>query len=224
MTRDDDNALGVVVLGGGVAAASALAWGAANRRADTSTTRAQLWVHPVPTLDARLAVVSNPFRARASDDGKATQHLGVDLMYRRRDARDLIAAFPPRTVGGTPLFFMPENIPALVASAGVVTFASMTPVGNTVIVRHANGWATYYTHLATLAVRKGAVVDAGETLGTIGASPKDSAHLRHLLCAAAHNKCNAERLVMRSRRCRCAIACNGRRSRLHITVASRRSR
>ena len=179
MTRADDNALGVVVLGGGVAAASALAWSAANRRADTSTS-APLWVHPVPSLDDRLAVVSNQFRARTADDGKATQHLGVDLMYRRRDARDLIAVFPPRTAGGTPMFFMPENMPVLAASAGVVTFASMTPVGNTVILRHANGWASYYTHLATLAVGKGAVVDAGQTLGLIGASPKDSAHLRHL--------------------------------------------
>jgi hypothetical protein len=180
MSTSDDNALGLIVLGGGVAAASALAWRAANRRADASTTTAPLWVHPVPTFDDRLAVVSNAFRARASDDGRAAQHLGVDLMYRRRDARDLIALFPSRSAGGTPLFFMPENIPALAASAGVVTFASITPVGNTVIVHHANGWATYYTHLATLAVHKSALVVAGQTLGTIGASPEDSAHLRHL--------------------------------------------
>jgi predicted aspartyl protease len=42
--------------------------------------------------------------------------------------------------------------------------------------------------------------------------------LRHFLCAAAHNRCNAERLVMQSRRCRCARPRNPRRSELHITV------
>jgi hypothetical protein len=180
MNLADDNTLGLVVLGGGVVAASALAWRAAPRRADPSTEGSPVWAYPVPSLDDRLAVVSNPFRARVSDDGKATQHLGVDLMYRRRDARDLIAVFPPGTAGGTQMFFMPEDVQALSASAGAVTFASATPVGNSVIVRHANGWATYYAHLATLAVRKGASVVAGQTLGTIGASPQDAANLRHL--------------------------------------------
>jgi hypothetical protein len=180
MSAADDNALGVVMLGGGVAAASALAWSAANRRTNRTAASAAVWVHPVPSLGDRIAVVSNPFRANASADGKRGQHLGADLMYRRRDARDLIAAFPVGTSGGTPLFFMPDGVRALAASAGVVTIASMTPVGNTVIVRHPNGWATYYTHLATLAVSKGASVVAGQTIGTIGASPEDGAHLRHL--------------------------------------------
>ncbi len=190
-----DNTLGIVMLGSGVAAASALAWrahrmrptdaaaiDAIKGRAETgaSMLSTSAWVHPVPSLGDRSAVVSNPFRAKVSADGKPGQHLGTDLMYRRRDARDLIAAFPVGTAGGTPLFFMPENVPALAASAGVVTFASTTPVGNTVIVRHPNGWATYYTHLATLAVTKGASVAAGQPIGTIGASPEDAAHLRHL--------------------------------------------
>jgi hypothetical protein len=180
VTTADDNALGLVVLGGGVVAASALAWGAATRRTNTSAASAAAWVHPVPSLGDRIAVISNPFRANASADGKRGQHLGADLMYRRRDARDLVAAFPIGTSGGTPLFFMPQDVRALAASAGVATFASMTPVGNTVIVRHPNGWATYYTHLATLAVSKGASVVAGQTIGTIGASPEDGPHLRHL--------------------------------------------
>ena len=174
-----DDSLGLVLLGGGVAAASALAW-RASHRTNASIASAVAWIHPVTSLGERRAVVSNPFRARASADGKARAHLGVDLMYRRRDARDLIAAFPAGTRGGTRLFFMPEGVPALAASAGVVTFANTTPVGNTVIVQHPNGWATYYTHLATLAVRRGASVRAGQSIGTIGASPEDAAHLRHL--------------------------------------------
>ncbi len=186
----DDHALGVLLVGGGLAGVSALAL-SASRRTSTPISSNDLasnppaasgatWIHPVPSLGERLAVTSSEFRAQASADGKVRQHLGVDLVYRRRDARDLTAAFPAGTSGGTPLFFMPQAVPALAASAGVVTFASTTPVGNTVIIRHPNGWATYYTHLATLAVRPGVHVPAGEPIGTIGASPEDPAHLRHL--------------------------------------------
>ncbi|MGE0397225.1 MAG: peptidoglycan DD-metalloendopeptidase family protein [Kofleriaceae bacterium] len=126
----------------------------------------------------RLAVVSNPFVAHASTDRDA--HLGVDLFYPRRSARDLITALPSGSAGGSQMFVMPLGVPALAASDGVVRFAGMTPVGNTVIIRHANGWATYYTHLATLAVQRDAHIRAGQRLGTIGASPKDGARVRHL--------------------------------------------
>ncbi len=187
----DDSTLGLLLVSGGVVAASALAWRVGRRTSTPSATNEPVvsnepaangaaWIHPVPSLGERLAVVSSEFRAQASAEGKARQHLGVDLMYRRRDARDLIGVFPPSTPGGTPLFFMPEGVPALAASAGVVTFASTTPLGDTVIIRHPNGWATYYTHLASLAVDRGAHVSAGQTIGTIGASPKDAAHVRHL--------------------------------------------
>ena len=188
----DDNTLGLLLVGGGVVAASALAWRVGRRTSTPTATDEPVvstepaasgaaWIHPVPSLGERLAVVSNEFRAQPSSaNEKARQHLGVDLMYRRRDARDLIGVFPPRTPGGTPLFFMPQGIPALAASAGAVTFASSTPLGNTVIIRHSNGWATYYTHLASLAVGRGVHVTAGQAIGTIGASPEDAAHVRHL--------------------------------------------
>lgn len=186
----ENAALGSLLLGGTVAAAGVLAWRASKRTREDKpndpppvtepTPSTATWVHPVPNLDGRIAVVSNEFRARDAADGRANQHLGVDLMYRRRDVRDLIAVFPAGTPGGTPLFFMPENVPAVAAASGIVVSAGMTPVGNAVIVQHANGWATYYAHLETLAVHKGASVVAGQTLGTIGASPQDAAHLRHL--------------------------------------------
>jgi hypothetical protein len=189
----ENDAIGSLLLGGTVAAVGLIAWRARRAATDLTTrdvTRTQsvtvadaastAWVHPVPSLDGRVAVISNEFRARDSADGRARQHLGVDLMYRRRDARDLIAVFPAGTPGGTPLFFMPENVPALAAARGIVVSAGMTSVGNVVIVQHANGWATYYAHLATLAVQKGASVTAGQILGTIGASPQDAAHVRHL--------------------------------------------
>ncbi len=172
-----DDALGMLLLGGGV---SALVWVATRSRPRSSSTieakpadvPAGTWVFPVPTLGDRPAVVSNPFKASA--------HLGVDIMFKRRDARDLIAAFPAGTSNGTPLFFIPDNVPAFAASAGTVTFAANTPVGHTVIIKHPNDWSTYYTHLSTLVVAKGQQVTAGQSLGTIGASPTDGQHLVHL--------------------------------------------
>lgn len=187
MAKADDTT-GILVLGGGFAAAGAYALytrkctpaALAASSGPTVDYAPAAWVHPVPSLGERPAVTSNPFRATASADGKAAQHLGADLMFRRKDARDLIAAFPAGSPGGTAMFFMPENIPVLAASAGVVKFAADTPTGNTVIVSHGNGWNTYYTHLATLAVRVGERVVVGATLGTIGASPQDAERLRHL--------------------------------------------
>lgn len=171
-----DDGLGMLLLGGGI---SALVWGATRSRSRShsspttpSDVPAGAWVFPVPTLDDRPAVISNPF--------KASVHLGVDIMFKRRDARDLIAVFPAGTSNGTPLFFIPDNVPALAASTGTVTFAANTPVGHTVIIQHPNNWSTYYTHLSTLAVAKGQQVTAGQTLGTIGASPTDGQHLVHL--------------------------------------------
>lgn len=169
-----DDALGMLLLGGGI---SALIWGATRSRSRSTTAvpvsvPVGTWVFPVPSLGDRPAVISNPFKASA--------HLGVDIMFKRRDARDLIAVFPTGTSNGTPLFFIPDNVPAFAASAGAVTFAANTSVGHTVIFQHTNNWSTYYTHLSTLAVAKGQQVPAGQTLGTIGASPTDGQHLVHM--------------------------------------------
>jgi hypothetical protein len=174
-----DRSLGFLVLGGGVAAAGVVLW--RHKRATTRSTVDAIdpslagWTVPVPTLGDRPAVVSNEFRARDPN-----QHLGVDLMFRRRDGRDLVSIYPPKTANGTPLFFMPDGISALAAADGTVSFADMTGMGNSVIIQHPIGWATYYTHLSSLAVKRGDVVRAGQVLGTIGASPLDGEHLKHL--------------------------------------------
>jgi hypothetical protein len=174
-----DRTLGLLVVGGGVAAAGALLW----RRSRLSSVRPAEempsfagWVVPVPTIGDRPVVVSNPFHA----DNDAHQHLGVDLMFRRRDARDLVATYAPKTPNGTAMFFMPDGISALAASGGAVSFADMTSMGNSVIIQHPNGWATYYTHLSSLAVKRGELARAGQPLGTIGVSPLDGEHLKHL--------------------------------------------
>jgi len=177
-----DRSLGLV-LGGGVVAVGVLLW----RRSRTAAPKSEGlvspplvgWTVPVPTLGDRPVVVSNEFHV-GTQANDPREHLGVDLMFRRRDPRDLIAVYPPKTANGTPLFFMPDGISALAASAGTVSFADMTGMGYSVIIQHPLGWATYYTHLSALAVKRGEVVRAGQPLGTIGASPTDGEHLKHL--------------------------------------------
>lgn len=142
---------------------------------------ASAWVYPVPSLGDRHAEVSSGFGTPRTDpDGTTRKHLGCDLMFKRRSPRDLLAVFPTGTPNGTNGYFMPDNLPALAASAGAVRYAKSTAVGYTVIVRHPSGWATYYTHMTSLAVAKGDQVATGQPLGIIGGSPLDGEHLKHL--------------------------------------------
>lgn len=179
-----ERSFGLLALGGSAAAIGTLLW--RRSRSSIQATHGEGaspsfvgWVVPVPNLEERPAVVSNEFRV-GSGPTDPREHLGVDLMFQRRDARDLIASYPPKTPNGTPMFFMPDGVSALAASGGSVSFAAMTAMGNSVIVQHPNGWATYYTHLAALAVKRGDMVQAGQPLGTIGASPIDREHIKHL--------------------------------------------
>ena len=65
----------------------------------------------------------------------------------------------------------PAGAPVGAAAAGTVIQAGPTGTyGNLVAVRHADGTETRYAHLATIGVRKGDAVAAGQPLGTVGAT------------------------------------------------------
>ena len=65
----------------------------------------------------------------------------------------------------------PTGAPAGGAAAGTVTPAGPAGTyGNLVVMRHADGSETRYAHLATVAVRPGDRLDAGQPLGTVGAT------------------------------------------------------
>ena len=136
------------------------------------------WVFPVPALGDRRAEVSDGWGSPR--DGGKRKHLGADVMFRRRHALDQTALYPPGTPHGSLHYFMPDHVPALAIGPGLVTQARRTPRGGTVTIRHADGWTSYYTHLASLAVELGQVVAAGDALGTIGGDPTDPRHLKHL--------------------------------------------
>jgi murein DD-endopeptidase MepM/ murein hydrolase activator NlpD len=62
--------------------------------------------------------------------------------------------------------------PVLSAGTGIVTFAGWDAggYGNLVVVRHRPGVRTFYAHLSSMRVRKGARVSSGQRLGAVGAT------------------------------------------------------
>jgi murein DD-endopeptidase MepM/ murein hydrolase activator NlpD len=55
-----------------------------------------------------------------------------------------------------------------VASGAVISAGWMNGGGNTVGLRHASGYETYYLHLSSMAVRRGAHVEQGQVIGRVG--------------------------------------------------------
>ena len=52
-------------------------------------------------------------------------------------------------------------------------------MGNLIIMQHASGWMTVYAHMDSLAVRRGARVNVGQKIGTVGESGKVDAPQLH---------------------------------------------
>lgn len=64
----------------------------------------------------------------------------------------------------------PKGTPVQAANNGVVVHAGnqVAGLGNVVLVKHAGGYMTVYTHLDTVKVKKGQRVSAGYKIGTVG--------------------------------------------------------
>jgi hypothetical protein len=60
--------------------------------------------------------------------------------------------------------------PVQAVGNGVVTVAGYGGGGNTVRLRHSNGYETSYMHLSRIAVRNGARVSQGQVIGYVGAT------------------------------------------------------
>ncbi len=59
--------------------------------------------------------------------------------------------------------------PILAANNGVVTFAGwINGYGNSVMIKHSNGYYTLYAHMSTIGTSEGASVSAGSTIGAVG--------------------------------------------------------
>jgi len=60
------------------------------------------------------------------------------------------------------------------AENGVVAYAGneVKGMGNLIIIQHSGGWMTVYAHLDSMALRRGARVNVGQKIGTVGATGK----------------------------------------------------
>ena len=192
--RDDDEGGGSPIPGflAGLASAGAIAAmapGAAGRgRGEVPAAPGRdLWVWPLPMMNGYPPAISDGFNSMRTDaQGSKVKHAGVDLMFRRRDPRDQVALYPPRTKHGSTGYFMPDGVPVLAASDAVVWSAERTSRGYAVVLDHGAPWATFYQHLAALFLvptqrgRSGQRVRAGDVIGHVGADPLDHEGLMHL--------------------------------------------
>ena len=170
-----------LVLGGGVIAA--YLWSRPDRKHRPLATPRALpgtWVWPVAAWKGRAPVVSDGF---ASPRAGRIRHGGVDVMFARLPAD----TFPVGSPSGSRRFVMPDNVPVVAASDGVVWSAMPTPRGFAVVIDHGpRKVKTFYTHLTQLAVPLTArgmgrhVVKAGDVIGIVGADPMDPEGVRHL--------------------------------------------
>ncbi|CAK0742562.1 lipoprotein NlpD [Azospirillaceae bacterium] len=66
----------------------------------------------------------------------------------------------------------PRGTPVLASENGVVVYAGneLRGYGNLLLLRHQNGWMTAYAHLDQISVEKGAQVQRGQAVATVGAT------------------------------------------------------
>lgn len=106
-------------------------------------------------------------------------------MYRRRSPVDQLAAFPARAPHSA-WHFLPPGTIAVAARDGEVWSAGRTARGHAIVLTHADGWVTYYQHLAQLFIPAldhgtGKIrVRAGQALGIVGADPTQPNQIAHL--------------------------------------------
>lgn len=159
---------------------------AAGRSSTEDSGARSLWVWPLPRWNGYAPTISSGFGPRTDAKGQQVKHLGVDIMYARRNRADQRDRYPPRTKHGSLNHFMPDATPVLAATDAKVWSAGMTPRGYTVVLDHGPPWASYYTHLAEMFVQptqrgqSGQRVRAGDVIGHVGADPLDGEGLMHL--------------------------------------------
>jgi len=93
---------------------------------DLSRKSSPVW--PLPSLDGCVPLVMP----------RVSKLPGVDLAYPMADVQ---------------AYFVPSLTPAFAVADGVVTFAGNQERGHAVVINHNNGWASFYSGLATLFVQ-----------------------------------------------------------------------
>lgn len=147
------------------------------------------WVWPVPA--ARIPPNGILYEPVISQEFRADDHDGVDIMYRRRTPSDLRSVYMPGSHDGTSQFFAPNATPIIAARAGTIWSVEQTAKGWGIVISHGKPWATFYQHLHSTvfpahahgfntASKQPTYVQRGQPLGFMGFSTQDAAQLRHL--------------------------------------------
>ncbi|OIP34859.1 MAG: hypothetical protein AUK27_06110 [Deltaproteobacteria bacterium CG2_30_66_27] len=140
-------------------------------------------------LAAELSVDGKTYRAYRfdtgdrpdyfDDEGKSLRKafLKAPLSYRRISSGFTKRRMHPILKIARPHFGVdyaaPSGAPVSTVGDGTVTFAGYKgPNGNLVIVRHPNGYTTFYGHLSRImkGIRRGAEVRQGDVIGKVGAT------------------------------------------------------
>lgn len=150
------------------------------------------WVWPVPRIRVRGRVYAPVITSGFADMRPEGPHGGLDIVFQRRDTKDLVDLYPPNTPNGGRSWFAPPHTPIVAARAGTVWSVEKTDKGWAVVLDHGPApWATFYQHLESVGLplhQHGKNVNtgqptrvlAGDPLGFMGYSPEDSERVRHL--------------------------------------------
>lgn len=138
------------------------------------------WAFPVPPW--------GDYRADRSQEYKPGPHHGVDIMYpRSRTPNAADRVYQAGTPNGTKNWFMPDGVPVLCPRAGTLWSSGVGAHGPWCVIDTGKPIAIYMVHfdqtLFPLGIKNGAQgirINAGQMIGTIGASPIDGQKLKHL--------------------------------------------
>jgi murein DD-endopeptidase MepM/ murein hydrolase activator NlpD len=146
------------------------------------------WVWPVPRISVRGRIYEPVITSNFSDMRGGEPHGGLDIVFARKNAADLVDLYPPGTPNGGKSWFAPPHVPILAARAGRVWSVEQTKRGWQVILDHAQPFSSFYTHLETPSpvIKPGMHVKAGDVLGFMGWDPTDPERVRHLHFAVRH--------------------------------------
>jgi len=150
------------------------------------------WVWPVPVTDGRIPVISQEWKPGhdpgfGHSSGKTSNHLGVDITFRRREGDP---AHEKHTVSQGGGFVSPPGTLVIAAGPGKVWSTGKTGYGLNILIDHGRvnqnvgGVNTWYQHLAEFARewKHGDIVHPGDVLGVMGfaSSQGDGEEFRHL--------------------------------------------
>lgn len=148
---------------------------------------------PLYEYKGRRPVISSGFGPRARNTYSCGLHLGADIDYRWEPGDPVSAPLASTDVdrnGNRHGYVTPSGTMACAAAPGRVLQSARNSRGWGVVLEHDGGWITWYQHLRSSPLRRGALVDAAAALGPVGADESDTREsgaegFRHLHFALA---------------------------------------